>query len=273
MKVWRRLLPIVLLLFFLSLLSTKTRRAPWYEQWTWNAIAPLTSLLAWAKRGTQQIWRHYFFLVDVTKENERLRQEFATLRQRLETFQTLTQENRQLKLLLGLKEQHWPKAIAARVIAFDPRSEFRVVRIDRGSQNGIRSHQPVVTLEGLVGQIGPVFTKDALVLLIVDPASHVDVLVQRNQLRGLLSGSGWLRHVELKHGYFLTHLEYLKKESDLQVGDTLITTGLDRLFPQGILVGTVTTVRRDRSGLFLAADVLPAVDLTKLQHVLVLEGL
>lgn len=231
----------------------------------------MTSLFAWVKSNAQELGGHYLFLVDVAKENEQWRNKWQAARQQLIRFEELKQENQRLTRVLKLKQSQWPAGIAARVVAFDPRSEFRVIRIDKGSAHSIRPDLPVLAVGGLVGKVGPVFKKDALVLLLVDPANYVDVVVTRSQVRCLLSGSGLLSHAELKHGYFLTQLEYLKKKSDVILGDTIVTSGLDGFYPKGILVGTITHLVSDRAGLFLKADVLPAVDFSKLKEVLVLK--
>lgn len=269
---WRFLLPFALGLFFLSLLSTKTRRAPWYEQWAWNTIAPVVSVFTVVKNKTASVWNHYFYLVGLSKENDLLQKEVAVLKQKQITFRLLSQENDRLKDLLQLKENHWPEAVAGRVIALDPRSEFKSLRINKGSRDGIASDMPVVSIEGLVGKVGPVFKRDAIVLLLVDPSSYVDVMVERSLLRALLRGGGLLHKAELQHGFFLSQMEYLKRESDIRRKDTIVTSGLDGFYPRGILVGEVVTIEKDGSGLFLKAGVLPAVDFTRLKEVLVLKG-
>lgn len=245
-------------------------RAPWYEQWAWNLVSPITSLFAWVKANVKELGDHYLFLAGAAKESEQWQNKWLAARQKLVQLEELEQENERLTRLLELQQNQWPSGIAARVVAFDPRSEFRVIRIGKGSADGIRSDLPVVALDGLVGKVGPVFKRDALVLLLVDPASFVDGVDSRSQVRCLLSGSGLLSHAELKHGYFLTRLEYLEKKSDVLLGDTIVTSGLDGLYPKGILVGTVTHLVTDGEGLFLKADLLPAVDFTKLKEVLVL---
>lgn len=268
---WKILLPLFLALFFLSLLSAKTLRAPWYEQWVWSALSPVVTLFSGIKQGSLYLWNHYLYLTDTTFENEALRGEVARLKGSLSQLQELKQENDRLTRLLELKPNRFPKSIAARVIAFDPRSEFRTIRVNKGSRDGVVPNLPVVAAQGLVGKVGPVFGHDAYVLLVVDPSSHVDVMVQRPAVRTLLSGSGLLKHTRLKHGYFLTQLEYLKKESDVAAGDVVVTSGLDQLYPPGIMVGAIESVEKDREGLFLEARVLPAVDFSKLREVLILE--
>jgi rod shape-determining protein MreC len=266
---WRFFVPLFLALFFISLLSSKTRRAPWYEQWAWNVVSPVTSILSWSTKGTKKFLNHYLYLIGVEKENERLLKEVGLLRQKTLTLDERASENERFRELLELKRTHWPDSIAAQVIAFDPLSEFKSLRINKGFKDGVETDMPVVALEGLVGKVGPVFANDALILLIVDPSSSVDVLIERSRVRGLLAGHAKKTH--LRPGYFLSRLEYLKQTSDIQAGDWVMTSGLDRLFPKGILVGTVESLVNNRFGIFIEAEVVPTVDFTQLEEVFVLK--
>ena len=268
---WRILLPFVLLLLFLSFVTSKARQASWYEQAIWNVVSPGTTLFSKIKNGFQNTWHRYFYLVSVTGENERLKKQLVQFEQVKATQDELNQENERLRKILELQSKINRHGIVASVVAFDPQSQFKSIRIDRGFKDGVKPNMPVVALEGLVGRVGPVFKGDALVLLIADPASYVAVEISRSQLRSILSGQGSKKHLELRHDFFLTRMEYLKKNSDIEIDDRLVTSGLDQLYPAGILVGTVTDVDRDPHGIFARADVLPAEDFTKLKEVIILQ--
>ncbi|OGQ06165.1 MAG: rod shape-determining protein MreC [Deltaproteobacteria bacterium RIFCSPLOWO2_01_44_7] len=267
--VWQYLIPIILTLFFLSLLSTRTHRALWYEQWALNLISPVTSVLSWSKNQVADHWKHYLYLVGAGKRNIALENELKILRQKVVTFDELVFENQRLNDVLSLKQNSWPDSIAAKIIGYDPRSEYKSIKINKGSSQGVKTDMPVVAMDGLVGKVGPVFSNEAIVLLVIDPASSVDVIVERSRVRGLLVGMA--KDTELRPGYFLTRLEYLNRTSDLQISDVVITSGLDQLFPKGLLVGTVETISNNRFGIFLDADVVPTVDFSKLEEVLVLK--
>jgi rod shape-determining protein MreC len=116
----------------------------------------------------------------------------------------------------------------------------------------------VVTPLGVVGQVVSVTARSAKVLLITDPNSGVDVLVQRTRSRGIVSGS-------LENG---TILKYVKRSEDIQVGDRLITSGLDGIFPKGMMVGTVIKVRKQNLGLFQYIEVMPAVTSARAEEVM-----
>ncbi len=214
-------------------------------------------------------WKHYLYLVGAGKRNIALENELKILRQKVVTFDELVFENQRLNDVLSLKQNSWPDSIAAKIIGYDPRSEYKSIKINKGSSQGVKTDMPVVAMDGLVGKVGPVFSNEAIVLLVIDPASSVDVIVERSRVRGLLVGMA--KDTELRPGYFLTRLEYLNRTSDLQISDVVITSGLDQLFPKGLLVGTVETISNNRFGIFLDADVVPTVDFSKLEEVLVLK--
>lgn len=199
-----------------------------------------------------------------------MRRSNEALRQKLVVFEELRKENLRLHSLLNLKQKFFPEGVAAKVVSFDPHAEYKSLRINKGSKDGIAADMPVVAGAGLVGRIGPVFKKEALVLLIADPASHVDVVVHRSRLRALLTGVGSSKTLEVRPS-FLTRLEYLKNSSDIAPSDWVVTSGLDGLFPKGILVGEVAKVKKDPAGIFLTAHVAPAADFSGLEEVLVLK--
>lgn len=193
------------------------------------------------------------------------------LQQKQIQYEEMAGELKRLRSLLDLKQREWPGTIAARVIAMDPRAEFRSLRIDKGSNDGVVADMPVIAIDGLVGKVGPVFKGESIILLIADPASHVDVVVQRSRVRGLLIGASFGMRSKLQPGFLMTRLEYVAGESDVQNADIVVTSGFDRLFPKGILVGEVEGIKENKYGIFLKARVIPAVDFSKLEEVLVLK--
>jgi len=134
--------------------------------------------------------------------------------------------------------------------------------IDKGSSDGVRKGMAVVTPLGVVGQVVGVTPLAAKVLLLTDPNSGIDVLVQRTRSRGIVSGS-------LDSGIVL---KYVKRSEDVQEGDRLMTSGIDGIFPKGMMVGTVIKVRKQNIGLFQFIEVLPAVQTSRIENVLVVAG-
>jgi len=176
-------------------------------------------------------------------------------------------ENDRTKKLLSYQESFPQKTLIAKVIANDPRAEFKSIVIDKGSSDGIFPLMPVVGPQGLVGKVGEVSSSSSRVILITDPNSTVDVLVQRSRARGIMSGTA--RRTELRPSYYLTRLEYLRRISDVHNGDIVVTSGFDRIFPSGLPVGSVSDISKSKYGVFLNAYVVPFENMAELQEVMV----
>jgi rod shape-determining protein MreC len=154
-----------------------------------------------------------------------------------------------------------PGSVTATIIANSASTWFQSCLLDKGSSDGVGKGMAAVTPLGVVGQVISTAARSAKVLLITDPNSGVDVLVQRTRARGIVSGS-----LEQK-----TVMKYVKRSEDIQVGDRLITTGLDGVFPKGLMVGTVTKVQKQNLGLFQYIELVPAVSLSQTEEVLVVK--
>jgi len=170
--------------------------------------------------------------------------------------------NRHLQKLLEFRPHLPSGSITASIIGNSASSWFQSCLLDKGSADGIRKGMAVVTPLGVVGQVVSATSHSAKVLLITDANSGVDVLVQRTRARGIVSGS--LENV--------TIMKYVKRSEDIQEGDRLITSGLDAVFPKGLMVGTVVKVRKQNLGLFQSVEVIPAVISSQTEEVLVVNG-
>jgi rod shape-determining protein MreC len=196
-------------------------------------------------------------------ENERLRQKIAELEKERNRLLEAEATNRRLQQLLEFRSQMPSSGITASIIAASASSWFKSCLLDKGSTDGLRRGMAVVTPLGALGRVIELFPQTAKVLLITDPNSGVDVIVQRTRARGIVSGS-------LENGPVM---KYVKHSEDVQVGDRLVTSGLDGVFPRGMMVATVTTVRKQTAGLFQQIGVMPAVTLEGTEQVLVVSAL
>lgn len=265
---FRLLIPIVLALLFLALIPQTQRRAPWYEQMFANLIAPVQWMFTSIGSGVGSVWSGYINLVGTKRENKLLQEKNSEMKGQLVELDEVRSENERLRSLLGYSEAFSFSSVVARVIANDPRAEFKSLTIDRGKKDGIGLFMPVVGPKGLVGRIGRVSNDSALVLLLNDPNCAVDVMVQRSRARGLLMGS--VTHADLKRGFYLTRLEYLRRVSDIRDNDVVVTSGLDQVFPPGLPIGTIHNIQNSRYGIFKQAEVVPFENFQELQEVLVL---
>ncbi len=201
----------------------------------------------------------YDTLAGFRSENERLRKRIQTLEVERQRLLEAEATNNRLKQLLDFRGQLTGKAVTASIIANTASSWFHSCMLDKGSADGVRKGMAVVTALGVVGQVVAVTPRTAKVLLLTDPNSGIDVLVQRTRARGIVSGS-------LENG---TVLKYVKRSEDIQEGDRLLTAGTDGVFPKGMMAGTVIKVTKQHIGLFQFVEVLPAVQSARIEDVLV----
>ena len=264
----RLLLPIVLILLFLSLMPRVQKRMMWYEQMFANLVAPFQWIFASSGDSLSNVWNGYISLVGTERENEKLRADNARLTGDLTRMEEVRSENERLRQLLGYRDVFGMESVAARVLSNDPRAEFKSVMINKGKGDGIELYMPVVGPKGLVGRIGRVTNGSAQVLLLNDPNSAVDAMVQRSRARGLLVGAA--ARTKLKAGHYLTRIEYLRSVSDIRDGDVVVTSGLDGVFPPSLPVGTVHHIIKSQDGIFKEGEVVPFEDFQELQEVMVL---
>ncbi len=179
----------------------------------------------------------------------------------------LISENKRLHELLDLRQNRWPRALAASVVGRDPQRWFQEIVLDKGKDEGLRIDDPVVAIvggqEGLVGRITDVSSRVAKVMLIQDSLSSVAVTVQgSNAEDGVIDGSN-------SHDLLL---KYLNRSSRIKIGDNVVTSGLGHVFPPGITVGWIEDLSLDQRQLFLQARLRPAIQANQLHVVLVLVG-
>lgn len=267
-KILNFFLPLIVALIFFSLSSQTARRARWYESAILNLLRPFEWVATSVTHGIGSVWYGYINLIGVADENERLQKVNAELQGSLTGTEEIRQENERLRALLGYKESMPYPTMVAKVIANDPRAEFKSVIINKGTAEGIDVLMPVIGPKGLVGRVGRVFNHSAQVLLITDPNNAVDVFVQRSRARALLMGTS--RRAEMRAGAYLSRLEYLRRVSDVNEGDIIVTSGFDQIYPPGIPVGTLHNVISSRYGVFQEADVVPFEDFPELSEVIVL---
>jgi len=221
--------------------------------------APLQSALNWAIDGVVGVVNHYVDLRGVRQENDALRLENMQLRAAVQALGEARAENGRLKQLLAYAEAAAGPEIPARVVGVNPVAKLLSVRISSGERQGVYRGMSVVTPDGIVGQVIRTTGGYADVALVTDPQSRVGVRVQRSRARGTAAGSG---SGPLK-------LENMLRTEDVEDGDLIITSGTDGVYPPGLVVGRVANLEKKEHGMFQAADVLPAVDTTKLEEVLV----
>lgn len=252
---------ILLVAFIFFSLNLKDKENDhFFERWTLNVMAPANGVFARANNWLAGIWNDYVDLVGVRKENKQLRESIKILNSRMSESREAVIGNERLKKLLDLKNTLQAPSLAASVIGEDGTPWFKTIMIDRGESDGLREGMPVVAADGVVGQLVKVAARSSRVLLITDHASGVAGIIQRSRARGVVKGKGEGR----------CSLDFSLSEEDVKVGDSVVTSGIGRIFPKGLPVGEVTMVKKGEYGIFQTVEVRPAVNLARLEEVLVL---
>ncbi|EKP0260736.1 rod shape-determining protein MreC [Aeromonas sobria] len=197
-------------------------------------------------------------LIEQTKLQE---QQLFTLRSRLLKMDHLEHENQRLRELLGSPVHKESRKMVAELLSVDSDPFSHQVLINKGALNGVYNGQAVITDQGVIGQVLHVGSTTSRVLLITDSSHGIPVRVLRNDLRAIASGSGELDTLELRN---------LPRNTDIQVGDLLVTSGLGGRFPEGYPVATVTRSEYVEGKPFAQVEAKPLVELDRLRYLLLL---
>ena len=206
------------------------------------------------------VWERYLYLVHLEEENRLLREIIEEMKQERIQLLEFRGENSRLRSLLGFKQGFQRPLLPAEVIGKDLSGWFQTVVIDRGKRDGIEEGMAVVSVQGIVGQIMESSKSFARVLLITDPNSAVAALIQRTRARGVVEGDGRQ----------FCRLKYLHRSEEIEPGDLVLASGLDGLYPKGVLIGTVLRTETKDPELFQRVEVKPSVDFRRLEDVMVL---
>lgn len=222
-------------------------------------VAPFQDAVSVAIRFSRGTWDNYFALASAARENTRLKQSLNQAVARNSQWREVELSNIRLRQLLDFKTTIISQSVAAEIVGRDPSSWYQAVIINKGSADGIRKGLPVVVPEGIAGQVTDVSGHYAKVMLIIDRNSAVDALVQRTRARGIIKGEVTGR----------CRFKYVMRKEEVAVGDKIVASGLDGVFPKGMAIGDVTGVVKRTSEIFQEVTVTPHVDFEKLEEVLV----
>ena len=246
----------------LTLLTWKVKnRVPvaFFENVVLSITRPLQEAATWTTRSLREVWGNYVYLVSVQRDNQRLREEIKWLRQENHRYLEAYLQYQRLQRLLNFREQTPLDVVAAEVVGRDSNSWTEMVYINRGTRDKVAKGYPVVTHDGIVGQVIHAAPALSQVMLLTDFRSGVDALVQRTRASGVVAG----------RGRDLAALKFLPVGADVQPGDRLISSGMGGVFPKGLIIGAVKDITRNgRQG--QQVEIQPNVDFSHLEEVLVL---
>ena len=226
--------------------------------WAVDTITPFERVLVWAQNSSTSLWHNYFYLRGVRAENRQLKQQIEEMRLEQVRLSEDAEQAHRLRQLLAFRETFIAKPVPAQVIGSGGSDLSRIVYIDKGTNDGIKRDFAVITANGIVGKVLEVFPSVSQVLLINDQTSGVGAMLEKSRLQGVLKGT--------PDGDVV--LQRVMSDEKVVPGDTVISSGGDRIFPKGLPIGTVSKVSPGKE-MFLNIQVKPAADLNRLEEVLV----
>jgi len=222
-------------------------------------VAPFQDLFTGTVRFARDIWEHYFLLVSVSQENLQLKRSLGEAVEKSNQWNESELANDRLRSLLNFQTTTANEVLPAEVIGKDPSAWFKTIIIDKGKSDGLQKGLPVVIAQGIAGQIVETADHYSKVMLIIDRNSAVDALVQRSRARGIIKGTSADQ----------CRFDYVLQKHDVQIGDTVVTSGFDGVYPKGLRLGWVSDVVKPEAEIFQEVTVTPYVDFEKLEEVLV----
>jgi len=239
--------------------QVNTRRGvPMLEAVTFGVFAEVQRASTSVIEGVQHGWQNYFALQQVRRENERLRHENGQLEVQLQQERALSTQTRSLQQLLELRQRTSLSTTAASVIAGGASPDFRTFTIDKGTRDGLRPDMAVIAPTGVVGRIIMPSARASKVQLLIDRNAAAGAIVERSRAQGVVLGTGGDK---LK-------FEYVPGAADVQVGDRVVTSGIDGIYPKGFAIGQIESIHKG-AGVFSAIAVKPVVEFSSLEEVLV----
>ncbi|MCA1829508.1 MAG: rod shape-determining protein MreC [Myxococcales bacterium] len=251
------LLAVPFVIFFVK--AKKGRDLNLVDKVVLSLTAPIEKTISGTAFAVSDVWHGYLALRGVRDENVRLRRESIRARSIEQQTTELRLENERLKRLLDFTDKQAPmRLLTARVVAVGASPHSHTLRIARGADDGVVKGAAVIAPDGIVGTVAQLTSAYADVQLVVSPLSAVPAITQRTRGRSTVKGTGDIGRCKL---------EYALRTDDLQEGDLLVTAGGPGFYPPGLRIGRVTNVVRKPHGLFLDAEVVPAVDFSRLDEV------
>src|SRR5271167_1881447 len=225
--------------------------------WAITAVSPFERAGAWGFDKVRGVWNHYFALQATSRNNEALRVENGTLKLAIAQLQSKAAEADRLAALLNFRKSN-PDVpmLGARVIGASAGTASRMIEIDRGERDGIRRNMAVITPDGAVGKVIEIYRDNAQILLLTDKDGGVGAMLIESRIQSPVGGTGEP----------LLNMKYVANDDKVNVGEKVVTSGMDKIFPRDIPVGTVIEVKPGNP--FKTIFLRPAAKLDRLEEVI-----
>ncbi len=225
-----------------------------------EVTVPIQRMIATPVDLVRDTWNRYVDLVDVAAENEALRAQVSALREENLQYREALVASERLQRIAEMRDEFETPMLPMEVVGQDVSPWFRSVLLDRGHSHGVRSGMPVITDAGVVGLVTATSENAGRTMLLLDRQSAVDGIVQRSRARGIVRGRGTNR----------LEFEFVVSGADVAVGDQVISSGLDGVYPKGLRIGEVVDIVSSPYGLTQKAILRPSVEFGRLEQVFVM---
>lgn len=232
---------------------------PVLEAVTFGVVAEVQRGISAAFSSVRRVVDGYIGLRNLKSTNEELIRQLEAAQVDLQQQRALADRTRSLEKLLELRDRSNLKTTAAEIIAAGVSPDFRTLTIDKGTSDGVGADMAVIAPAGVVGRVVLPSKRAAKVQLLIDRNAAVGALVERSRSQGVVIGTGDDRLI----------MEYVSGIADVMVGDLIVTSGIDGIYPKGYLIGRIESVEKGSGGSYTRIMVTPAVDFTSLEEVLV----
>lgn len=242
----------------------RTGEASLLGQTVFAVLSPVQRVVGATVGAVLATWSGYLDLRHVYRENQDLRARLAALEMELQRQQDRVREADRLREIADVKPALPFDTLLAQVIATEGMPWYRTVTLNRGHDDGVLLNAPVISTTGVVGRVVGVGPHAAKVQLLLDHESGLGVRIERSRITAVVSGqAGFADHV----GNLLA-MKFVPVLADVVVGDVVVTSGLDRMFPKGLMVGRVQSVKTG-GGLFKEILVAPSAHFERLEELMV----
>ena len=228
---------------------------------------PFSMMIAFVESGIFEIVEDikntttlYINLVGIKKESQLLKDENMLLKAQALKLKELEIENSRLLNMVDFQAKSKMILTPAKVIGHDLVSDHSTIRINKGTHHGIKTGQSVISLNGTIGYTYRVQSFTSHVLLLTDRYSVVDAIVSRTRSRAIVEGNG----------AGSTTLQHIEKPLELKVGDVLVTSGLDNIFPKGFPIGHIESIETIPFSALPKVEVKPVIDPNNLEEIFVI---
>ena len=242
--------------------------AMFFENVAEVVLTPIQKMFTRIGGGVTEFFGYFSDIDKLREENSRLKDEKAELENSVRENELAKSENEELRRLLALREANPQlETEAAEIIARSPSNWYSTITVDKGTADGIALNQPVISKgKSLVGRISNVGTTWAEITTVTDPEHGAGAEILRSGDLGIIEGDSTLE------AQGCCKLSFVSKNSDIVVGDTVITSGMGGIYPKGLLIGKVTEIRPDIQGISQYALIKPETDIDDLKQVLIVKN-